>query len=467
MSFQSSPADNAAQHPGAHSNVVSDAVAPDTDASASDTDASNTAAAICRLPNFLRWSNCRCAVSDQCPNRPEGAADCRAAFAPNPRSRTRNNRGRRGRGRLATQVDRANRDAFYMVNSFTVTSDAYLLGTNQLEDTEDSLRIWLSEMKMSSIPAQVVIVSRIVDHIDSFRMDHRVLPYIHPHILDDLQWISAKWIKGDYNPNDVLRGITVDPLNPNRRALDTNWPFFKDWRIFGHNDLISGECWVNRIAMMRDGAHGNCDGGISGVFGQGATSIVLSSPDTRAEYADIDMGATIKYVGTASTTEEPTPSTRLLLQSFRRSRAHAGDAIRVFRSSKLPEINVFRPRSGVRYDGLYQVMAAEELEAGRAVWRFTLSRVPGQGSIRMDQPDDQMVALHRETARQLREAARRAKGVSWEHWRVGLGQGRGREFGRDGSTRVLCGRELGRGDLVTGGEFASTKRRWIPLWAFR
>lgn len=56
--------------------------------------------------------------------------------------------------------------------------------------------------------------------------------------------------------------------------------------------------------------------------------------------------------------------------------------VRVLRSSALPAPNPYRPAKGVRYDGLYDVVKYEILDAETAMHRFTLSRCDGQESIR-------------------------------------------------------------------------------------
>ena len=143
---------------------------------------------------------------------------------------------------------------------------------------------------------------------------------------------------------------------------------------------------------MRDGAHGEIEAGIHGQPAKGAYSVVLSG----GGYSDIDEGDTLKvclchsrlpvkvcidttsqYCGTSGSEGKMTAGTRLLLEA-----KDFSQPIRVLRSSNLPAKNIYRPAKGYRYDGLYEIVESELLDADTAMHRFLLKRCRGQNPIR-------------------------------------------------------------------------------------
>lgn len=56
--------------------------------------------------------------------------------------------------------------------------------------------------------------------------------------------------------------------------------------------------------------------------------------------------------------------------------------VRVLRSAGLPSGNRWRPARGFRYDGLYDVLGFEVLDARKGIHRFRLKRQDGQDEIR-------------------------------------------------------------------------------------
>jgi hypothetical protein len=295
--------------------------------------------------------------------------------------------------------------------------------TANYPQTYKLLRKWLSDMRCLSINHAVLEDSNILEIISAFSdwIVNNWITYqrVPEDVWGDLVWLKEKWRKGDWNLTDPLRGIHVAYLGSRiSRRINKDWEFYNpNWNRFGHNGLISGEVWRYQIAIMRDGGHGSPEAGISGIRSQGATSIVLSSPENRDEYADWDSGERIGYVSTSGTLNSPTRHTQYLLDSYDwaisgRSKIeddgdhqmgglqdHTTDKerevrpIRVFRSCKLPPKNKLRPRNGFRYDGLYEVVDKELLDAERALYRFTMERLPDQGQIRVDQPDDRTLSL--------------------------------------------------------------------------
>lgn len=56
--------------------------------------------------------------------------------------------------------------------------------------------------------------------------------------------------------------------------------------------------------------------------------------------------------------------------------------LRVLRSASLPATNAYRPARGIRYDGLYHIISHEIVDADKAMYRFSLTRLGGQDPIR-------------------------------------------------------------------------------------
>lgn len=229
----------------------------------------------------------------------------------------------------------------------------------------------------------------------------------------DLEWLRRKWRKGDWELTNCLRGIRVDPLHFGR-SLDKDWKWRRNSNYFGNNGLISGETWIYQVCILRDGGHGDTEAGISGIKGRGATSLILSDPENSESYADIDQGDKVQYVSNVGSETAPHSRTEFLIASYEwyilrqtmkreeedqkekvRSDVEAEDRpVRLFRSWRLPEVNRLRPKEGFRYDGLYDVVASQVIDATRSLYRFTLQRRANQGEIRVDQPDDQMCLLY-------------------------------------------------------------------------
>lgn len=299
------------------------------------------------------------------------------------------------------------------VRYFGVLAQDIRVETANFPQLHGYVRKWLSDMRCLPTTDEILARSNILQVISKFlrwvsanAITFRRVPY---DVRSDLTWLKRKWAKGDYSLSDPLRGIVVSSNGPNR-SLDKSWEFYNpNWDCFGNNGLISGESWPFRITLMRDGGHGSPEAGISGIMGEGATSIILSNPEKRDEYADWDMGERIGYVGTSGLKDSPTRSTQFLLDSHKwfvssrkikqeGSEMNLKDVkddrpVRVFRSHKLPPHNQWRPENGFRYDGLYDVVDQELIDTERALYRFTMERRPSQGPLRVDQPDNQTLLL--------------------------------------------------------------------------
>lgn len=237
----------------------------------------------------------------------------------------------------------------------------------------------------------------------------------HIDIKEDCARLYFKWSRGDYDPN-LMRGIVVEyKHNVNGtvrliRKLDKTWPHRERANFEGSGHLFNGDWWPFLMCLVRDGAHGAPEAGIYGTPELGAVSIVLSCPDARSDYADIDMGEVVYFVGTwgkkpdeadgvldnAERPEghlEPSKLTQLLFVAFKR-----GTKIRVIRCFRMPSapsgkrdlqgnlVVDYRPEVGFRFDGLYIIESYETLRIEKALYRFKLVRRPGQGPIRARGP---------------------------------------------------------------------------------
>jgi hypothetical protein len=177
---------------------------------------------------------------------------------------------------------------------------------------------------------------------------------------------------------DLLRGIKVS-CRSNVAKKDSGWSIESDkipWKYHGNGFLVNGQWWPRQICAVRDGAHGYLVGGISGIKGEGAVSVVMSGDEYHLE--DRDDGEEVWYCGTKAKerSSEPTEFTKHLLDSV-----NSGKPVRLMRSSNLYG-SKFKPSEGFRYDGLYDVVGEELLDPDTHHYRFHLIRRKGQSPIR-------------------------------------------------------------------------------------
>lgn len=194
----------------------------------------------------------------------------------------------------------------------------------------------------------------------------------------DARMLYSKWMRGVLDPH-LLRGIesarkkrSVGKTAISNR-LQPNYEARASCNVVGENNLHNGQWWPLQICAMRDGAHGAIEAGIHGQDGRGAFSVILSS----GGYDDVDEGDTILYCGTSGVDGKISVGTALLLETRRLEQP-----LRVLRSSALPQKNEFRPRKGLRYDGLYDIEGYEVIDPPTAMHRFTLRRRADQDPIR-------------------------------------------------------------------------------------
>lgn len=195
----------------------------------------------------------------------------------------------------------------------------------------------------------------------------------------DAYQLYLRWYDQDFVP-DLLRGIitrhgknrasdSIDPEWRKNQSLGTSANFH------GQGNLVLGQWWPTQLCAVRDRAHGSPQGGISGLKGQGAFSIVLST----GGYQDRDEGDEIWYTGTEAKTNEPTENTQRLIESCEQ---FPDRPVRVLRSAQLPLKNPYRPNVGLRYDGLYKVVGMEQMVEGKEDYLFHLVRCENQYPIR-------------------------------------------------------------------------------------
>lgn len=197
----------------------------------------------------------------------------------------------------------------------------------------------------------------------------------------DAEMYQMRLERDDIDP-DIHRGLIVSraiqegTARKLSRSLDTNYRFKISAFFIGEGHLRVGQWFPYRICAIRDGAHGELEGGIAGRENLGAVSIILSSSGSTS-YPDIDQGDTILYCGTKGKNGKVSLSTSFMLESSSKK-----NEIRVLRSAKLQKVNPYRPAEGIRYDGLYRITEHELLDQVSLLYRFTLKRIDGQHPIR-------------------------------------------------------------------------------------
>ena len=191
------------------------------------------------------------------------------------------------------------------------------------------------------------------------------------------QWLRDRWWAGDTCP-DLLRGVKKNRSTTQSGKAHITWLIDKDYpfkvssQYKGQGALHIGQWWPLLICAHRDGAHGEIDSGIHGIKPMGALSVVLSG----GGYANVDEGDTIQYCGTTSN-NPPAPSacTMLMLTAYKER-----TPLRVLRSSSGSSTE-YKPKKGVRYDGLYTIRSYEIIDRASVLHRFQLERVPDQEPI--------------------------------------------------------------------------------------
>ena len=195
-------------------------------------------------------------------------------------------------------------------------------------------------------------------------------------LVADARALLRKWGSRNFD-SYLLRGVDYKSFKSTEgrriiaRKLQDNYPR-KAHAYIGQGTLTNGQWWPLQICLIRDGAHGALESGISGTRGGVAHSVIVSN----SGYSNIDNGETVEYCGTASKSSTPTPNTQMLLESHKQ-----GTPVRLIRSGGNKAVQ-YLPSKGLRYDGLYDVTGYVVLDQATAMHRFTLSRQAGQSPIR-------------------------------------------------------------------------------------
>lgn len=210
----------------------------------------------------------------------------------------------------------------------------------------------------------------------------------------DAEELYNKWCRGVFE-TDLLRGIIAgkssikirgEVVKGQSTSLDSRHAKDRiDPHYYGNGLLLNGQWWPMQICLLRDGAHGETQGGITG-GSEGVYSCIMAGgrdPDGKP-YPDVDDGDRILYCGTDQTNKsgEPSSATQYMLNSIGKQ------PVRLIRSSNCH--SEWAPEEGYRYDGLYSVVGSErmrDVDATRQRYRFELKRLPDQDPIRARGPE--------------------------------------------------------------------------------
>lgn len=209
-----------------------------------------------------------------------------------------------------------------------------------------------------------------------------------------------------FGENGIMHGLVLS-ITPRRRSYII-CPLYtqRDAKVFGHNGIEVGSWWPMQLAALFNGAHGMKIAGISGNSELGAYSVVTSGG--QYEELDQDKGDVLYYSGSQShdndSPREPFPSSvgTLALKASQRNRK----PVRVLRAAGVGGSRTgknIRPTVGIRYDGLYQVIAMQlktNMKGGRYE-QFKLVRLE-------DQPP--LSGIARPTASEVRDYYKRDQG---------------------------------------------------------
>lgn len=155
----------------------------------------------------------------------------------------------------------------------------------------------------------------------------------------------------------------------------------RDAKVLGHNGLTPGDWWPLQMAALYAGAHGSAIKGICGSPTVGAYSIVVSGSSAVYHSLDTDNGEILHYSADSPRTNLPSaPSADT--RALQRSLATRGP-VRVLRSAGRGAgagTRVWAPEVGIRYDGLYRVVAQmhDTTATGHGYLKFRLRRIQGQ-----------------------------------------------------------------------------------------
>lgn len=152
----------------------------------------------------------------------------------------------------------------------------------------------------------------------------------------------------------------------------------RNYRVYGDNGLTPGDWFPKMVVARFNGAHSGGMRGISGDPEHGAFSIVVSGQYEE----DLDEGDVLYYSGEgADKNESPNEVDRRSTNDSLVESYDNRQPVRVLRSaSKGERQRHYAPACGIRYDGLYTVIAVQQRHnaKGGLYQRFKLRRLGGQ-----------------------------------------------------------------------------------------
>ncbi|EAA30430.2 hypothetical protein GE21DRAFT_10537 [Neurospora crassa] len=152
-------------------------------------------------------------------------------------------------------------------------------------------------------------------------------------------------------------------------------------KVFGHNDHTPGAWWPYQKAALFHGAHGAPQAGITGNPNLGTYSIVVSATSVY-RHLNEDKGTELWYSADKSVenADPLNPKISNATRSLEKARKE-GTPVRVLRHAGTtcdPRRSPIYPTVGIRYDGLYEVVAQKlGTNKNNGVFkRFKLVRLP-------------------------------------------------------------------------------------------
>jgi hypothetical protein len=207
----------------------------------------------------------------------------------------------------------------------------------------------------------------------------------------------------------IMHGVALK-VGPKRNdyVRDLRYPQ-REAKVYGHNSLEVGSWWPMQLLALFHGAHGMKVGGIAGNTKNGAYSVVTAGGDY--EELDQDKGDVLYYSADRShkntDPKEPFPSSTPTLAL--KASLRIGKPVRVLRAagtgtSKSGDATLL-PTVGIRYDGLYRVVAMhlKTNKRGGLYEQFELERLEGQ-------PPLSDIVKSRPTAREVVDFSKRKNG---------------------------------------------------------
>jgi hypothetical protein len=212
-----------------------------------------------------------------------------------------------------------------------------------------------------------------------------------------------------FGTEGIMHGVALK-VGARRKdyILDSRYPK-RDAKVYGHNGLQVGDWWPMQLLALFHGAHGARMGGIAGNAETGAYSVVTAGGPY--EELDQDRGDVLFYSGSRShdntDPKKPFPSSNATLAL--KASQRLGKPVRVLRAAGLGSAKsraaTLRPTVGIRYDGLYRVVAMQlkTNTNGGLYEQFKLERLEGQ-------PPLSDFVKSRPTPREVRDFDRRDEG---------------------------------------------------------